>query len=271
MPEIWSYVVPAAMVVVAVLIVAALLRQGPTTDQRAEAARTAADLAARIDALAANAAESERSLRQDLAIARTEQLAAAQAARTDLTAALFQLTQTSEQRLHSICPTVEQRPDGIRQTVEQRLDVLRNENAQKLEQIRATVDDKLQTTLDQRLGASFKQVSDRLEQVHKGLGEMQALAVGVGDLKRVLTNVKTRGTWGEVQLAALLAEVLTPQQYESNVETIPATGKRVEFAIRLPGRGDDGNPCWLPVDAKFPLDDWQRLQDALERADAPAA
>jgi len=260
MPEIWSYVVPAAMVVVAVLIVAVLLRQSPTTDLRAEAARAAADLAARIDALAASAAESERSLRQDLAIARTEQLAAAQAARTDLTAALFQLTQTSEQRL-----------DAIRQTVEQRLDVLRNENAQKLEQIRATVDDKLQTTLDQRLGASFKQVSDRLEQVHKGLGEMQALAVGVGDLKRVLTNVKTRGTWGEVQLAALLAEVLTPQQYESNVETIPATGKRVEFAIRLPGRGDDGNPCWLPVDAKFPLDDWQRLQDALERADAPAA
>jgi DNA recombination protein RmuC len=260
MPEIWSYVVPAAMVVVAVLIVAALLRQGSTTDLRAEAARAAADLAARLNALAASSAEFERSLRQDLAIARTEQLAAAQAARTDLTATLFQLTQTNEQRL-----------DAIRQAVEQRLDVVRSENAQKLEQIRATVDEKLQTTLDQRLGASFKQVSDRLEQVHKGLGEMQALAVGVGDLKRVLTNVKTRGTWGEVQLATLLAEVLTPQQYETNVETIPGTGKRVEFAIRLPGRGDDGSPCWLPVDAKFPLDDWQRLQDALERADAPAA
>jgi len=260
MPDIWSYVVPAAMVVVAVFIVAALLRQGSTTELRAESARAAAALAARLEALAASGAEFERSLRQDLAIARTEQLAAAQAARSDLTATLFQLTQTNEQRL-----------DAIRQAVEQRLDVVRSENAQKLEQIRATVDEKLQTTLDQRLGASFKQVSDRLEQVHKGLGEMQALAVGVGDLKRVLTNVKTRGTWGEVQLATLLAEVLTPQQYETNVETIPTTGKRVEFAIRLPGRGDDGNPCWLPVDAKFPLDDWQRLQDALERADAPAA
>ena len=100
---------------------------------------------------------------------------------------------------------------------------------------------------------------------------MQTLAVGVGDLKRVLSNVKTRGMWGEVQLAALLAEVLTPAQYGVNVETIPGSGQRVEFAIRLPGRGDDSQPCWLPVDAKFPLDDWQRLQDALERADMPAA
>jgi DNA recombination protein RmuC len=260
MPDIWSYVVPAAMVVVAVFIVAALLRQGSTTELRAESARAAAALAARLEALAASGAEFERSLRQDLAIARTEQLAAAQAARSDLTATLFQLTQTNEQRL-----------DAIRQAVEQRLDVVRSENAQKLEQIRATVDEKLQTTLDQRLGASFKQVSDRLEQVHKGLGEMQALAVGVGDLKRVLTNVKTRGTWGEVQLATLLAEVLTPQQYATNVETVPGSDRRVEFAIRLPGRGADGVPCWLPVDAKFPLDDWQRLRDALERADAPAA
>ena len=107
--------------------------------------------------------------------------------------------------------------------------------------------------------------------MHRGLGEMQSLAVGVGDLKRVLSNVKTRGMWGEVQLAALLSEVLTPQQYGTNVETVPNSNKRVEFAIRLPGRGDDGQPCWLPVDAKFPLEEWQKLQDALERADAPAA
>ena len=157
------------------------------------------------------------------------------------------------------------------QTVEQRLDVLRNDNAAKLEQMRATVDEKLQATLEQRLGESFKLVSDRLEQVHRGLGEMQTLAAGVGDLKRVLGNVKTRGMWGEVQLAALLAEVLTPQQYATNVETVPGSKQRVEFAIRLPGRGDDGQPCWLPIDAKFPLDEWQRLQEALERADAPAA
>jgi DNA recombination protein RmuC len=115
-------------------------------------------------------------------------------------------------------------------------------------------------------------VSERLEQVHKGLGEMQTLAIGVGDLKRVLTNVKTRGTWGEVQLGALLSEVLTPQQYATNVETVPGSNRRIEYAIRLPGRGDDdGAPCWLPIDAKFPLDHWQRLQDALERADLPAA
>ena len=130
--------------------------------------------------------------------------------------------------------------------------------------------DRLQTTLEQRLGASFKLVSERLEEVHKGLGEMQALAVGVGDLKRVLANVKTRGGWGEMQLAALLAEMLTPQQFAANVETRPGSGERVEFAIRLPGRATDGAPCWLPIDAKFPLDHWQRLQDALERADVAA-
>ena len=137
--------------------------------------------------------------------------------------------------------------------------------------MRATVDEKLQATLEQRLGASFKLVSDRLEQVHRGLGEMQTLAAGVGDLKRVLQNVKTRGGWGEVQLATLLAEMLTPQQYEANVMTRPGSNRRVEFAIRLPGRGDDGAPCWLPIDAKFPLDHWQRLQEALERADLAGA
>ena len=147
----------------------------------------------------------------------------------------------------------EQRLEAVRVTVEQRLDALRADNTAKLEQMRATVDEKLQTTLEQRLGESFKIVSDRLEQVHRGLGEMQALATGVGDLKRVLANVKTRGMWGEVQLATLLAEVLTPQQYATNVETVPGSDKRVEFAIRLPGRGDDAAPCWLPVDAKFPL------------------
>jgi DNA recombination protein RmuC len=136
--------------------------------------------------------------------------------------------------------------------------------------MRATVDDRLQATLEQRLGDSFRLVSERLEQVHRGLGEMQALAVGVGDLKRVLGNVKTRGTWGEVQLATLLADALTPQQYATNVETIPGSNQRVEFAVRLPGRGD-AQPCWLPIDSKFPLEEWQRLQDALERADAQAA
>ena len=148
--------------------------------------------------------------------------------------------------------------------------MLRAENAQKLEQMRSTVDEKLQATLEQRLGASFRQVSERLEQVHRGLGEMQSLATGVGDLKRVLTNVKSRGTWGEVQLGALLTDLLQPGQYAQNVATRPGSKERVEYAVRFPGRSDDGAPCWLPIDAKFPLDDWQRLQDAIERADAAA-
>ncbi len=155
-------------------------------------------------------------------------------------------------------------------TVEQRLDLLRSENAKKLDEMRATVDEKLQATLEQRLGQSFKQVSDRLDQVHKGLGEMQTLAAGVGDLKKVLINVKSRGGWGEVQLGTLLAEMLTPAQYAQNVATRPDSKERVEFAIRLPGRSEDGAPCWLPIDAKFPLDDYQRLQEAIERADVAA-
>jgi DNA recombination protein RmuC len=158
----------------------------------------------------------------------------------------------------------------LTRTVEQKLDGLRNENAKKLDEMRATVDEKLQTTLETRLGESFKQVSERLEQVHRGLGEMQTLAAGVGDLKRVLSNVKTRGGWGEVQLEALLDEFM-PQQYDKNVETRRGSGARVEFAIRLPGKGDDGAPCWLPIDAKFPLDDWQRLQEAQEHADIAGA
>ncbi|MDQ6619559.1 MAG: DNA recombination protein RmuC [Pseudomonadota bacterium] len=187
--------------------------------------------------------------------------AAAQATQSALAAdRLAELTQTSEQRL-----------EAVRITLEQRLDILRNENVKKLDEMRATVDEKLQATLEQRLGASFKQVSERLEQVHRGLGEMQSLAIGVGDLKRVLQNVKTRGGWGEVQLGALLSEMLTPQQYESNVSVRPGTAERVEYAIRLPGRSEESGPCWLPIDCKFPLEDWQRLQDALERADAPAA
>src|SRR5262249_1591061 len=135
---------------------------------------------------------------------------------------------------------------------------------------RQTVDEKLQSTLETRLGESFRQVSDRLEQVYKGLGEMQVLATGVGDLKRVLTNVKARGTWGEVQLSALLEQVLSPEQYAYNVATGDG-GERVEYAIKLPGRnGKDDEPAWLPIDAKFPLEDYQAVTDAAERADVQA-
>jgi DNA recombination protein RmuC len=158
----------------------------------------------------------------------------------------------------------------IRSTIDARLSTIQTENERKLEQMRLTVDEKLQGTLETRLGESFKQVSDRLEQVYKGLGEMQSLAAGVGDLKRVLTNVKTRGTWGEVQLGALLEQILASDQYSQNVATT-GTGERVEFAIKLPGRdGSAGSPVWLPIDAKFPVEDYQRLVDASERGDSEA-
>jgi DNA recombination protein RmuC len=153
--------------------------------------------------------------------------------------------------------------------VEQKLSAIQSDNEKKLEQMRATVDEKLHATLEQRLGESFKQVADRLEQVHKGLGEMQTLARDVGSLSRVLTNVKTRGIYGEVQLAGLLEQVFTAEQYARNVATIPGSSERVEFAIRLPGQRDDGEPLWLPIDAKFPREDYERLLDAQERADAP--
>jgi len=156
-----------------------------------------------------------------------------------------------------------------RETLEQRLEKLQQDNSAKLEQMRQTVDEKLHATLEQRLSESFKQVSERLEQVHKGLGEMQVLAAGVGDLKKVLANVKNRGVMGEVQLAALLEQILTPEQYETNVATKPGSKDRVEFAIRLPGRDAEG-VVWLPLDAKFPTEDYQRLQEAQDAADPVA-
>lgn len=275
-----SAIVVGAAVTLAILVmvIVLLVRQSGTARERDGAARDAADLRGRLDAFAKGAAEGERDIRGDLATARREQVESAALLRSELSERLAQFQSGTQQALVDAqgAQRLQLAQFGaelarLTQTVEQRLDTLRAENAQKLEQMRATVDEKLQTTLEQRLGDSFKQVSERLEQVHRGLGEMQTLAAGVGDLKRVLQNVKTRGGWGEVQLGALLSDILTPQQYESNVETVPGTNQRVEFAIRLPGRDGTGRPCWLPVDAKFPLADWQRLQDALERADLAAA
>ena len=162
---------------------------------------------------------------------------------------------------------LDERFERLKMTVEGRLTAIQADNAAKLEEMRRTVDEKLHATLEQRLGESFKLVSDRLEQVHRGLGEMQSLAAGVGDLKRVLSNVKTRGTWGEVQLSALLEQLLTADQFAANVATRPDSGERVDFAIRLPGKGD-GAVVWLPIDAKFPIEDYQRLIDAQERGEA---
>ena len=159
----------------------------------------------------------------------------------------------------------------VRLVVEQRLTALQEGNEKKLDQMRATVDEKLQATLETRLGESFKQVADRLEQVHKGLGEMQSLAQGVGDLKHLLTNVKTRGIFGEAQLAALLEQVFTVDQYAAQIATRPGGKNTVDFAIKLPGRSDSGEPLWLPIDAKFPNEDYERLLDAQQRADASGA
>lgn len=156
----------------------------------------------------------------------------------------------------------------VRATLETRIRDLQADNGARLEEMRQTVDEKLHATLESRLTESFRQVSDRLERVHQGLGEMQQLALGVGDLKRVLTNVKTRGTWGEVQLEMLLEQVLTVDQYAKNVETVAGTNARVEFALKLPGQKEGGPPVWMPIDAKFPKEQYERLLEAAERADA---
>ncbi len=156
----------------------------------------------------------------------------------------------------------------MRGTLETQLAQLQQNNAAKLDEMRQTVDEKLQTTLQARLGESFKQVADRLEQVHKGLGEMNTLAQGVGDLKHLLTNVKTRGMFGEAQLASLLEQVMAPDQYAAQHATRPGSKNRVDFAIKLPGRSDDGQPVWLPIDAKFPNEDYERLLEAQSKADA---
>ena len=288
MNDAWLIAAVVGFVFLLVLSATTLVRLIGLARERDTAARDAAELRGRLESIGRGVADHERDVRQDLAIARNEAAGAGTALRQEVGELMARYAETNAQlhsaashsqatelkafgeRLSQLTQTSEARLDALRRTLEERLDLLRADNAQKLEQMRSTVDEKLQATLEQRLGASFKQVSERLEQVHKGLGEMQTLATGVGDLKRVLTNVKSRGTWGEVQLGSLLADMLPPGQYAKNVITRPGSRQPVEFAIKFPGRSDDGTPCWLPIDAKFPLDDWQRLQGAIERADADA-
>ena len=181
------------------------------------------------------------------------------------------LSDTLAQRLEALSESNARRMSEVRATLEAQLAQLQQTNIAKLDEMRATVDEKLQTTLHARLGESFKQVAERLEQVHKGLGEMQTLAAGVGDLKHLLTNVKTRGMFGEAQLAGLLEQVFVPDQYAAQIATRPGSKNVVDFAIKLPGKSDDGSPLWLPIDAKFPNEDYERLLDAQQRADAVAA
>ncbi|WP_235823720.1 DNA recombination protein RmuC [Azohydromonas sediminis] len=227
--------------------------------QQSQAARDAQDAA-----LARQAEQQSQALQR----VAEQQAQALQRMSEQQAQALQRLGDTLAEQLRALAESNERRLADMRQTVEGRLQALQQGNEAKLEQMRATVDEKLHATLEQRLGESFRQVAERLEQVHQGLGEMQVLARDVGSLNRVLTNVKTRGVFGEVQLAALLEQVMAPDQYAANVETVPGSGARVEFAIKLPGRRDDGRPLWLPIDAKFPREDYERLLDAHERADA---
>ncbi len=228
-------------------------------------------LKAHVENLEKSQEKMERSIRDDLARNREENTSAAQQAREELAASLKSVGDSLNKQIAGMTLSTEQRLDAVRQAVEQRLTAMQTDNTLKLEQMRATVDEKLQSTLEKRLGESFKQVSDRLEQVHKGLGEMQNLAVNVGDLKRVMTNVKTRGTWGEVLVENLLSQILSPGQFEKNFKPRESSGEVVEFAIKLPGRAEDGQESvWLPIDSKFPKEDYEAIGAAQDRADTAA-
>ena len=269
-PEVLSWLVPALLVLDAGIFVCLLYlvvrairaRREPSLEPvvreelrtgREDAARTARELREEVARAQRASAEQLGDSLHRIGQAQGERFA-------EVTRRLEGLTRSNEARI-----------DKLREGVEQRLDRLRESNEHKLDQMRKTVDEQLQGTLEKRLGESFKLVSDRLEAVHKGLGEMQQLAAGVGDLKRVLTNVKTRGTWGEVQLGALLDQILTPQQFERNVKPRPGSNEIVEFAIRLPGPEDaPESVVWLPIDAKFPQEDYHRLLDASESGDPDA-
>ncbi len=227
---------------------------------RATRESTAA-LAARLDGLAQAQERGERVLREELAQSRRE-----------LAGQTHHLREEVSGSLRAVGETVEKRIEVMRGSVDLRLGQIQQETQKRLEEMRATVDEKLQGTLEVRLGAAFAQVSLRLEAVHKGLGEMQTLAVGVGDLKKVLTNVRSRGSFGEARLETLLEDTLAPDQWQRQAATRPGSSERVDAAVRMPGGEDgDGSPLWLPIDAKFPHDDYERLLDAHERGDAAAA
>jgi len=296
---IWAVL---ALVLLNTAVLVWLAARKPDTEAQAqtETERLQREDAARKELLAAGAAQTqnlERALRQEMAdsarsarqelqqsLATFQQTLTQQGAEATRTQnsqidafgqqlALLQktLSDTLTLQLGHVSESNARRMSEIRQTLEAQLAQLQTTNAAKLDEMRATVDEKLQSTLQARLGESFKQVAERLEQVHKGLGEMQTLAQGVGDLKHLLTNVKTRGMFGEAQLAALLEQVFVPDQYAAQVATIPGSKNVVDFAIKLPGKSDSGAPLWLPIDAKFPNEDYERLLDAQGRADVLGA
>jgi DNA recombination protein RmuC len=230
------------------------------------------NLAGKLDNLRDFQERTDRSVREEIARSRTETQTQAQQERSELAQSFKSFEDSVQSRLAELTSVTEKKIESVRLVIDEKLKQIQEDNSRQLEKMRETVDEKLQSTLEKRLGESFKQVSERLEQVHQGLGDMRTLAAGVGDLKKVLTNVKSRGTWGEVQLGALLEEMLSPEQYLKNVRIQEHGSDFVEFAIRLPGQGGSAaDAVLIPVDAKFPVEDYQRLLEAQERADAPAA
>ena len=282
MPEVFVYLACGLLTVSAVMLVVILIRLSRIG--------TTHSLDIRVEAIERLLERQERMLRDEMSRNREESLLAARQGREESSIAVTAFGDSLLKRMSEIAGlqknqldifagqlktmtfSNEGKMDKLRETVESRLLVIQEDNARKLEQIRATVDEKLHETLEKRLGDSFKLVSERLELVQKGLGEMQSLANGVGDLKKVLTNVKTRGTCGEIQLGSLLEQILAPGQYDSNVETHANSGQRVEFALKLPGRdGTSEGMVWLPLDAKFPQEDYLRLVEAQDAGDTMAA
>lgn len=249
-----SPVVILLIVLLVMLIAIVMMQLALLTRSRGNEA-----LSQKLDALRGDSERVERVLREEQ-----------RAGRGELAQTLNRLGEQLRLSLSGLTADNEKRLIDVRTTLDTQLKSLQTDNAAQLEKMRTTVDEKLQSTLEARLTSSFKLISERLEAVQRGLGEMQSLATGVGDLKRVLSNVKTRGTFGEVQLGALLEQMLTTEQYATNVATVPHSNERVEYAIRLPGRDSD-TPVWLPIDCKFPVEDFQRLLDAQERADGDAA
>ncbi len=221
-----------------------------------------------------NQERTERTIKDEMARSREEAAVHSKQLREEIVNSMTNIANLQKgqleifsKRLSELTRSNEQRMDKIRETVEERLRVLQEDNSRKLDKMRETVDEKLHKTLEQRLGESFKIVSDRLELVHKGLGEMQNLATGVGDLKKVLSNVKTRGVLGEIMLGNLLEQILTAEQYEKNVVTKKGSREYVEFAIRLPGKDDSGEVVYMPLDSKFPVENYQSLVAAYEHGD----
>ncbi|MBZ2209079.1 DNA recombination protein RmuC [Massilia soli] len=267
-----EFLVLAALAAIVIALQVLMLLRGRGRDSERMERELRGELQASAQAtrqeLGATLAQYHGATVQQLDSLRQQSMLQASSGREEQAVALKRFADTLQRTLTTLTESHSQRMMEVRATLESKIKDLQTDNATRLEEMRKTVDEKLHATLETRLTESFRQVSERLERVHQGLGEMQQLALGVGDLKRVLTNVKTRGTWGEVQLEMLLEQVLTVDQYAKNVETVAGTNARVEFAIKLPGLTDGGAPVWLPIDAKFPKEQYERLVDAADRADA---